>query len=116
MKIEEFKIRVTPEQSAIVQNVLFNNGYSWVTGCQNIVIHTNKKYLCLEDGYDALPRELCYYNKRKTFEIDTLEELSFEEFLAKYDIKELRKYKLKKLNKLNPIQKFLKKLKNVIHI
>jgi len=114
MRIDEFKIKVNPEQSVIVQNVLFNNGYYWISKCQKNVMYTNKKYLCLEDGYDALPREIFFYNNKKSFETDSLEELSFEDFLAKYDIKELRKYKLKRLNKINIKQKLWKKLKNAI--
>ena len=32
MKIESFKITVTPEESIIVQETLFKNGYKWNGG------------------------------------------------------------------------------------
>ena len=45
MEISDFKMVVTPEQSKIVQEFLFKNGYDWAYGnraCANI----NKKILC----------------------------------------------------------------------
>ena len=32
MKIKKFKINVDPEQSKIVQEILFSNGYTWQSG------------------------------------------------------------------------------------
>jgi len=49
MKIKEFKMRVNPEQSRKVQEVLFKNGYSWNAG-QTEVINTESKFLYFIDG------------------------------------------------------------------
>ena len=36
MEIKDFKMVVTPEQSVIVQEFLFKNGYSWANGSTNV--------------------------------------------------------------------------------
>lgn len=78
MKIEPFKIKVTPEQSKIVQEVLFKNGYAWKD--RTIYMHDTKvPYLYLDNngmityGYNTT----VFYRHQES-------ELTFEQFKQKY--------------------------------
>ena len=74
MKISDFKMVVTPEQSRIVQEFLFKNGYGWASvgyGAMN----TNKAVLYF-DG------ELMWSESIDTFGEDI--EITFEQFKEKY--------------------------------
>ena len=48
MEIQNFKMRVTPEQSRIVQQTLFNNGYKWKDSSTKVALE-QKTVLCLEN-------------------------------------------------------------------
>ena len=100
MQIKPFKIKVTPEQSRIVQNTLFDNDYYWSGYNHSYIQHTDKKYLSFDIGYD-FPKALCYISNKKAFELDQVKEITFEEFLKTYATKEYRKLKLQKLQQLN---------------
>ena len=82
MKIQDFKMRVNPEQSKIVQDTLFENEHSWRWGYTKIT-HINDKFLFLEDGeLTCIPgggkQDDIYFNSIQ------LSEITFEEFKEKY--------------------------------
>lgn len=80
MEIQNFKMRVTPEQSRIVQQTLFNNGY--------------KKYYGDEIYNPTEPQTFIYLNKDKAFTANNIDiiyfnynilpELTFQEFFDRY--------------------------------
>ena len=80
MEIQNFKIRVTPEQSRIVQQTLFNNGY--------------KKYYGDEIYIPKEPKTFIYLNKDLNFTANNYDEnyftynylpkLTFQEFFDRY--------------------------------
>lgn len=79
MEIQNFKMRVTPEHSRIVQQTLFNNGCQWESGGKK-VINTDKHFLYLEDKniqFDASYLDDFYNNYN-------LPELTFQEFFDRY--------------------------------
>jgi hypothetical protein len=79
MIIEPFKMKVNPEQSKIVQEVLFANGYKWKNGARR-VLNTNYSFLYFNDG-----RELAHQINDAAYFVDNhLKEISFEQFLSKY--------------------------------
>ena len=80
MQIEDFKIQVNPEQSRIVQAVLFENGYTWNSGGTHIQ-YLNKPMLILNTKY---LNGLTQCDSLETFGIDYIQELTFEQFKEKY--------------------------------
>ena len=75
MEIQNFKMRVTPEQSRIVQQTLFNNGYKWKDSSTKVVLE-QKTVLCLE---------YCIkWTDEERFEGNYLPELTFQEFFDRY--------------------------------
>lgn len=72
-----FKMKVTPGQSALVQDFMFRNGLAWCGGDQ-FIVYTDKSYLYFEDN------ELtCGWND-EDFKQDKLPKLSFKTFENKY--------------------------------
>lgn len=81
MKIQEFKMKVTPEQSEQVQKILFDNGCSWASGDTSI-INTESPFIFFW-GYE-------WQNLSKSDNIDTFnssesKELSFKKFMNLYE-------------------------------
>jgi hypothetical protein len=81
MKIEDFKMRVTPEQNKIVQETIFSDKYD----CQwnafvvdKTISQTSAPYLYLENG------RLLYGVRHDMFLSENKKELSFEEFKQRY--------------------------------
>ena len=75
MEIKPFKIKVTPEQSKIVQEVLFANGVKW-SGDLAHVIHTDRKYLIVDGRISTIG-----WCMREMYDSETgLPELTFEQF------------------------------------
>ena len=74
MEISNFKIVVTPEQSRIVQEFLFKNGYGWVS-VDCTTKNTYKPVLCF-DG------ELMWSESIDTF--GEYNEITFDQFKEKY--------------------------------
>lgn len=93
MKIEPFTMHVTPEQSKIVQEILFDNGYSWVNGEIRPVDHDGL-YLSFgpyDKGVNTYIR-WCYSE-------DTEQSIiTFNKFMKKYSKKAIRNKKLKQLH------------------
>lgn len=81
MKIEPFKIKVTPEQSMTVQEVLFANGYTWSDGSVSIQPLT-APYLFF-NIWHIIP-ELTWSCNIDTFSRADQPELTFEQFKQKY--------------------------------
>lgn len=79
MEISNFKMAVTPEQSRIVQEFLFKNGYGWNTAKKYQEIkYLDHRYLYLEYNYISCG------NSAECFSEQELPELTFEEFKEKY--------------------------------
>ena len=74
MDISNFKMAVTPEQSRIVQEFLFRNGYRWPLGGHEAK-NTDKPVLCF-DGV------LMWSESIDTF--GEYDEITFEQFKEKY--------------------------------
>ena len=113
IEIEPFEIKVNPEQSRIIQKVLFQNNYDWVNYNHKTIQHTNKKYLSLDRGYDDSAKELCYIPSKSEFESDQTKEITFEYFLKTYAPKEYRKLKILQLNKKSKVETIKEELVNV---
>lgn len=75
MEIQNFKMRVTPEQSRIVQQTLFNNGYKWQDGSTKVVLE-QKTVLVLENCIK--------WTDEESFGGKDLPELTFQEFFDRY--------------------------------
>lgn len=91
--IKPFTIKVTPKESKILQEILFANGYCWGS-CSNKIEYLNEAYLVFECyGANTTPR------LRYTGSYDySKPRITFEYFTNTYDIKKIRKEKLRKLN------------------
>jgi len=78
MNIENFKMKVTPEQSKVVQEVLFKNGYKWRNGVENLS-YIDKDFLIFD-------KEDCGigWSNDHHFNNCTITECTFEEFKQKY--------------------------------
>jgi len=87
--IKPFSMKVTEEQSEIVQKVLFRNGYSWINGSTN-VMQLDKEYLVFSNTVTN-KCFLCWNNVYSDDE-DT-PATTFEQFIICE-----RKEKLEKLN------------------
>ena len=101
MKIEPFVIKVTPEQSKIIQEIIFKNGYSWADR-QKIVQYIEDddfyyEYLLFQE-YNRDPDDLVLRCTKS--DIPTI---TFDEFINKYNLKEIRNKKLKILQNDNDI-------------
>jgi len=82
MEIKPFWVEVTPEQSKIVQETLFKNGYTWHGG-RTEISHTDSRYLSFY-GTEELP----FISPNLTYGGNRAEaytpKLTFEEFKQKY--------------------------------
>ena len=76
-----FKMKVTPEQSATVQKILFKNGYQWVSGDVKIM-YTDSPYLYLNVVYVGLTCD----NRIDVFEKSSGIEMTCEQFMKVYAI------------------------------
>ena len=74
MEISDFKMVVTPEQSRIVQEFLFKNGYGWPLGGY-VAKNTDKPVLCFDE-------ELMWSESIDTF--GEYNEITFEQFKELY--------------------------------
>lgn len=77
MMIENFKIKVTPEQSRIVQETLFKFGCYGINSSKEVG-HTDSIYLYLENNILTHGNNIINFNK------EVAPEISFEEFKQKY--------------------------------
>jgi hypothetical protein len=75
LTIKSFKIKVTPKQARIVQEVLFKNGYTWRTGDKRIRDSVDPHLYFYNDG-DGLS----YSGDNTYFESHPNKEISFNEF------------------------------------
>ena len=82
MKIEPFRIRVTPEQSKIIQETLFENGYSW-RGSPAQIKHLDKDRLIFDSsrGLRHSWGDKCLYAPL----------ITFKQFLSMYKKKDFNK-------------------------
>jgi len=99
MKIKNFKMKVTPEQSKIVQNILFKNGYFWYSDKVSIIRNLDYKYiLCNRYDNDVKKIYCLISNDIESFENEKdYKELTFDDFMNQYSLKRIRKNKLQKI-------------------
>ena len=57
IKLEPFYIHVTPEESEIVQNLLFKCGYFWSNRPHKMLKHLDKPYLKIENSLSILSND-----------------------------------------------------------
>lgn len=94
MKIEPFKMRVTPEQSRRVQEIIFENGGGWRQG-QTTVIKTNCPCLAFDlhgDG-DGISTWSDPFAGSPPFLDAEVPEITYDEFINKYG-KQMKNLKL----------------------
>lgn len=75
--VKPFKMKVTPGQSALVQDFLFRHGYSWAS-MEKLITFTDWPFLFFEND------ELTCGKSNEYYEIDPLPKLSFKTFDNKY--------------------------------
>lgn len=81
MKIEPFKMEVTPEQSRQVQEIIFRNGGSW-SESGPVIKHTYHPYLCYNSDKDV---QFVRRENRSDFDNNRPEPLiTFADFMARY--------------------------------
>ena len=73
--IRAFRIKVSPDESAIVQRNLFNAGYSWITGDKDIM-KTGSTYLFFDKDGDLTHSSLISSDRMR----DMGDIITFEEF------------------------------------
>jgi len=79
MKIKNFKMRVTPEQSEQVQRILFDNGYRWISNCTGEPNYLTAEFIWLENKVIT-----CNYGDENYFTSDKTPELTFYQFMGLY--------------------------------
>lgn len=79
MEIKPFKMRVTPEQSRIVQQTLFNNNHTWLSG-DTTIKNLSSPHLYF---YEDILRQTENFQE-DFFVTHELPELTFQEFFDKY--------------------------------
>jgi len=79
MEIKPFKMRVTPEQSRIVQQTLFNNNHTWFSG-DTTIKNLSSPHLYF---YEDILRQTENFEE-DFFVTHELPELTFQEFFDKY--------------------------------
>lgn len=89
IKIEPFRMKVTPEQSIIAQRIILDNGYMWNGGDTIIKYHTIT-HLIFRHEFNPV---LLWSDRRNDNDVD----LTFNEFMNRYSIQGQRRNKLKKL-------------------
>ena len=87
MKIEPFKMKVTPEQSKRVQEILFKNGYSWfMSGATNVKnLYSPYLYFTKSIALGETQPNLTKGDCESTFYNDGIAELTYQEFMDKYE-------------------------------
>ena len=80
MEIKPFKMRVTPEQSRIVQQTLFNNGYKKCYGDEIYIPKEPKTFIYLNKDGNFTANN----SDKNYFTYNILPELTFQEFFNRY--------------------------------
>ena len=93
IEIENFKMKLTPEECYKVQKVLFRYNYDWM---QNVIHDT--KFFYAPYIYISVWFHKIHGMSLKEFSISSIPEITSEEFFNKYDIKGQRKKKLEKIS------------------
>ena len=80
--MRDFKIKVTPEESEVIQKLLFLAGYSWRNTNNINVKDTDKPFLYFDEGI------LTWSNLESTFYSDIYDnpEITFEEFVNEIEL------------------------------
>jgi len=95
MKIKPFCMKVTIDESVVVQKILFEKGYSWIaSGHEILYLSSNFIMLMKQERY---PNKLYIYCARNYTPSKDAPLITFEQFNSEYT-KEQRKKKLERLN------------------
>ena len=76
--MEKFKIKVTPERSKVIQEILFSYGVTWFLGDIDVSC-TDKPYLFVQ----GIERRITW-GRVQDGDVSDLTELTYEDFMAKY--------------------------------
>jgi hypothetical protein len=87
--MRNFKIKVTPKESEVVQKLLFLAGYKWFSGGPTEIKSTNSPYLFFDNSdVPYMTQNLTYSNNKYTFINDNNPEITFEEFITEIELNE----------------------------
>ena len=81
-----FKIKVTPEESEVVQKLLFLAGYTWFSG-STVIRTTNSPYLFFDSSdVSNIVQDLTYSKNECTFISENNPEITFEQFINEIEL------------------------------
>ena len=92
--MRNFKINVIPEQSEVVQKLLFLAGYTWRNDSK-VVFFTEDPYLFFDDDNNHIIQVLTYSKNECTFINNQNPEITFEEFINEIEIELNEKFQNK---------------------
>lgn len=81
--MRNFKIKVNPEQSDVIQKLLFLTGYTWKNGSKKVCL-TNQEFLFFSDWSDV--KEITFTHSEEYFYNDKLPEITFDEFINEIEL------------------------------
>ena len=81
--MRDFKIIVTPEESEVIQKLLFLAGYTWSNNIKE-VLYTEDPYLFFH--YYKSKQKLFSSERVFTYEISSYDEITFKEFITEIEI------------------------------
>jgi len=84
MKIKPFRIITNVKQRKRIQEIIFKSGYSWCDGDTEITINRSK-YLYFGNYFGGKIPTLYRGDNKEVFNSDYLPELTYSEFIEKYD-------------------------------
>jgi len=94
MKINPFCMKVTTDESVVVQKILFEKGYYWI-GSGYEILYIEANFIILTKG-DRDPSKLYIHCARNYTPFKNAPLITFEKFNSEYT-KEQRKKKLERL-------------------
>ena len=89
--MRNFKIKVTTEQSEVIQKLLFLAGYTWRNDSK-VVFFTEDPYLFFDDDNNHIIQVLTYSKNECTFINNPNPEITFEEFINEIEIELIEKF------------------------
>ena len=90
--MRDFKIEVTPEQSEVIQKLLFLTGYSWCSNDTNVQF-IEKPFLFFH--YYIGEQKLFFTECVFTYEASSYDEITFDEFINEIEIELNEKFQNK---------------------
>ena len=81
--MRNFKIKVTPEQSEVLQKLLFIAGYTWGGGDKKVCL-TDQEFLFFSDWSDV--KVITFTHSEEYFYNHELPEITFDDFINEIEI------------------------------